>query len=99
MPGCALRGFRPDGMEPTFMRTRQHKGTMFGNNFPCAKTIWPTGTCQCPGLTKPPALVKAHQAMDKAVDKCYRTLAFANDAKRVEYLFELYEEFVREGKP
>jgi len=42
-------------------------------------------------LTMPPVLVKAHQALDKAVDKCYRPQAFANDAKRVEYLFELYE--------
>ena len=41
----------------------------------------------------PPALVKAHQALDKAVDKCYRPQAFANDAKRVEYLFELYEKY------
>ncbi|MCB0759021.1 MAG: class I SAM-dependent DNA methyltransferase [Flavobacteriales bacterium] len=44
-------------------------------------------------LTMPPALVKAHQALDKAVDKCYRPQAFANDAKRVEYLFELYEKY------
>ncbi|MBZ0206049.1 MAG: class I SAM-dependent DNA methyltransferase [Flavobacteriales bacterium] len=45
-------------------------------------------------LTMPPALVKAHQALDKAVDKCYRPQAFANDAKRVEFLFELYEKYV-----
>lgn len=45
-------------------------------------------------LTMPPALVKAHQALDKAVDKCYRPQPFANDAKRVEYLFELYERYV-----
>ena len=44
-------------------------------------------------LTMPPTLVKAHQALDKAVDKCYRPQAFANDAKRVEYLFELYEKY------
>ena len=44
-------------------------------------------------LTMPPALVKAHQALDKAVDKCYRPQAFANDAKRVEFLFELYEKY------
>lgn len=42
----------------------------------------------------PPALVKAHQALDKAVDKCYRAQAFADDAKRVEYLFGLYGEYV-----
>lgn len=45
-------------------------------------------------LTMPPALVKAHQTLDKAVDRCYRAQGFANDAKRVEYLFELYGEYV-----
>lgn len=44
-------------------------------------------------LTMPPDLVKAHQTLDKAVDKCYRPQPFANDAKRVEYLFELYEKY------
>ena len=48
------------------------------------------GNCMAHARTMPPALVKAHQALDKAVDKCYRTQAFGNDAKRVEYLFELY---------
>lgn len=45
-------------------------------------------------LTMPPALVKAHQALDKAVDRCYAAKPFANEAKRVEYLFELYGEYV-----
>ncbi len=44
-------------------------------------------------LTMPPDLVKAHQALDKAVDKCYRPQPFTSDAKRVEYLFELYEKY------
>jgi len=44
-------------------------------------------------LTMPPDLVRAHQALDKAVDKCYRPQPFASDAKRVEYLFELYEKY------
>ena len=44
-------------------------------------------------LTMPPALLKAHQVLDKAVDKCYRPQLFTSDAKRVEYLFELYEEY------
>jgi hypothetical protein len=44
-------------------------------------------------LTMPPALLKAHYALDKAVDKCYRPQAFANDAKRMEFLFELYEQY------
>ncbi|MBL7981547.1 MAG: class I SAM-dependent DNA methyltransferase [Flavobacteriales bacterium] len=46
-------------------------------------------------LTMPPVLLKAHQALDKAVDKCYRAQPFTSDAKRVEYLFELYEEYTR----
>ena len=29
------------------------------------------------------------------VDKCYRSAPFASDAKRVEFLFELYEELVK----
>ncbi|MCD8538734.1 MAG: hypothetical protein LRY55_02465 [Leadbetterella sp.] len=38
-------------------------------------------------------LVVAALALDKAVDKCYRPQPFTSDAKRVEYLFELYEEY------
>ena len=43
-------------------------------------------------LTMPPALVKAHQTLDRAVDACYRKSAFANDAQRVEFLFERYQQ-------
>ncbi len=49
----------------------------------------------------PPVQVVAHQALDRAVDKCYlpvrqagRARAFADDAKRVEFLFGLYGEYV-----
>jgi hypothetical protein len=53
--------------------------------------------------TMPPLLVKAHQALDKAVDLCYRPQAFVNETKRIEYLFELYDKytsgmFVKEKK-
>ncbi len=44
-------------------------------------------------LTMPPKLVKAHQALDKAVDLCYRPQAFTNETTRIEYLFELYNEY------
>ena len=44
-------------------------------------------------LTMPPALVKAHQALDKAVDLCYRPQAFPNETGRIEYLFELYNDY------
>ncbi|GAB1233612.1 class I SAM-dependent DNA methyltransferase [Ferrigenium sp. UT5] len=43
-------------------------------------------------LTMPPALVKAHQALDRAVDACYRKAPFTNDAQRVEFLFERYQQ-------
>ena len=43
-------------------------------------------------LTMPPALVKAHQALDRAVDACYRKVAFTSDAQRVEFLFERYQQ-------
>jgi hypothetical protein len=54
-------------------------------------------------LTMPPALVKAHQALDKAVDQCYRSQPFISETARIEYLFELYDKytsglFAGEGK-
>jgi len=42
-------------------------------------------------LAMPPALVKAHADLDRAVDLCYRPQAFENDRQRVEHLFALYE--------
>ena len=41
----------------------------------------------------PPVLVKAHNELDKAVDLSYRTQAFISEAKRMEFLFELYEKY------
>ncbi|WP_259404655.1 DNA methyltransferase [Hymenobacter sp. HSC-4F20] len=41
-------------------------------------------------LTMPPALVKAHQQLDKAVDLCYRAAAFPTELSRLEYLFAEY---------
>jgi hypothetical protein len=43
--------------------------------------------------TMPPVLVKAHQQLDKVVDLCYRPQPFTSEAKRIEYLFELYEKY------
>ena len=45
-------------------------------------------------LTMPPALVKAHNELDKAVDIAYSKQAFTSEAKRMEFLFELYEKYV-----
>lgn len=44
-------------------------------------------------ISMPPDLVKAHLALDKAVDLCYRTKPFANELSRIEFLFELYEQY------
>ena len=41
----------------------------------------------------PPVSVKAHQALDKAVDLCYRSQPFSNETKRIEFLFELYDKY------
>lgn len=43
--------------------------------------------------TMPPDLVRAHQQLDRAVDLCYRPQPFISEAKRIEYLFELYERY------
>jgi hypothetical protein len=42
-------------------------------------------------LSMPPELVRAHAALDRAVEKCYRPEPFHSDRQRVEYLFSLYE--------
>jgi len=44
-------------------------------------------------LTMPPALVKAHNDLDKAVDLAYRPQAFTTEANRMVFLFELYEKY------
>ena len=43
-------------------------------------------------LTMPHPLLKAHQELDRAVDRCYRSKAFTSERERVEYLFGLYAE-------
>jgi hypothetical protein len=45
-------------------------------------------------LAMPPKLKKAHQELDKAVDKCYTKRTFKSDKERIEFLFGLYEEYV-----
>jgi len=40
----------------------------------------------------PPKLRKAHQALDRAMDRLYRRTAFASERERVEHLFMRYEE-------
>ena len=43
--------------------------------------------------TMPPALLKAHNELDKAVDQAYRPQAFSSEANRMVFLFELYEKY------
>jgi hypothetical protein len=43
-------------------------------------------------LSMPPELVRAHAALDRAVEKCYRPEPFHSDRERVEHLFRLYEQ-------
>jgi len=45
-------------------------------------------------LYTPNDLLKAHQALDKAVDQCYRKAPFTSECERIEYLFQLYETLV-----
>jgi len=42
-------------------------------------------------LAMPKALRDAHNTLDRAVDKCYRSAAFESERARVEYLFTLYQ--------
>ena len=44
-------------------------------------------------LTMPPALIKAHNELDKAVDLAYRPQPFTSEANRMEFLFSLYEKY------
>jgi hypothetical protein len=40
----------------------------------------------------PEGLQKAHHALDRAIEQCYRTKPFESDEERLEYLFKMYEE-------
>ncbi|MGO8929011.1 MAG: type IIL restriction-modification enzyme MmeI, partial [Limisphaerales bacterium] len=64
---------------------------------------WATldGSARCPTsmlaklyhpLTMPAPLLKAHQQLDGAVDRCCRPEPFPSDRHGVEYLFALYEQ-------
>ncbi len=44
-------------------------------------------------FTMPADLVRAHHDLDNFVDTCYRSQPFTSEAKRMEFLFELYEKY------
>jgi len=45
----------------------------------------------------PPKLKKAHQALDKAVDRCYTTKSFKSDKDRIEFLFGSHEGYLEKN--
>jgi hypothetical protein len=59
-----------------------------------ARAQYPTSTLAdlYDPLTIPAPLLKAHQQLDRAVDRCYRPEPFPSDRHRVEFLFALYEQ-------
>ncbi|MEM7589558.1 MAG: type IIL restriction-modification enzyme MmeI, partial [Myxococcota bacterium] len=44
-------------------------------------------------LTMPPVLRKAHQALDRAVDRAYRPQPFVDERGRMEFLLQLYRQY------
>ena len=59
-----------------------------------ARAAFPTESLAAlydPG-TMPPALARAHQVLDRAVDRCYRPQPFATELARLEFLFGLYQQ-------
>ena len=48
--------------------------------------------------TMPSDLLRAHQKLDRDVEKAYRAKPFADDADRVTFLFERYAELTADGR-
>lgn len=44
----------------------------------------------------PKGLQEAHQQLDMAVERCYRSKPFESDEERLEYLFKLYKKMINE---
>jgi type I restriction-modification system DNA methylase subunit len=44
-------------------------------------------------ISIPAKLTKAHEELDRAVDKCYRSQPFTNETTRIEFLFDLYSQY------
>ena len=49
-------------------------------------------------LSMPPKLTKAHEKLDKTVDKCYRSQPFTNELNRMQFLFSLYEGLIKKAE-
>jgi hypothetical protein len=48
--------------------------------------------------TMPSQLLRAHEALDKAVDLCYRVQPFPNETNRMAFLFELHDQYIKREK-
>ena len=46
----------------------------------------------------PEGLKDAHHQNDLAIEQCYRQTPFSNDDERLEYLFQLYEDFMNKNR-
>lgn len=49
-------------------------------------------------LTMPLKLSKAHDKLDKVVDKCYRSQPFSNEIARITFLFDRYSDLISKQK-
>ncbi|MFZ2193550.1 MAG: DNA methyltransferase [Candidatus Moraniibacteriota bacterium] len=49
-------------------------------------------------MKMPARLKEAHQSLDLMVERCYRLKPFASDEERLETLFKLYEQMIKEEK-
>ena len=65
-----------------------------------ARAAFPTSTLAdlYDPRTMPPALAKAHAALDRAVDRCYKREKFVSDQARFEHLFRMYGEAAEAAK-
>lgn len=45
-------------------------------------------------MTMPKNLLKAHQELDKLVDKAYRKQPFQSEMERIQFLFALYQKYI-----
>ena len=78
---------------PEVTRPQQARIEQLSKNVLDARAAYPEATLADlydPDLM-PPDLRRAHQALDRAVDRLYRKGGFASERERVEHLFMLYE--------
>ena len=80
---------------PEITKTHESKITNLAQAILDARASFPDSTLAdlYDPLTMPPTLQKAHQALDKSVDRAYRKTPFNNEAARVSFLFDLYQQY------